>query len=195
MIEDFRNVYTTFNSNSQKFNQYALTVKKVEHDIRRYILNLVNPEEYEITRNHRRMLVSLLSKANFGSAILNYNGDQERFVAFSKLDSNEDWSSILPNVHTLLVDWDIAEKKENPIFNTTSIDELGNVDTENAFNRNVCTESKIIESIASILENDRGINGTLDLYTDRRPCQSCETVISTFSNHYPLINIKTFYAK
>lgn len=196
MIEKYRNIYTTFALAPQKINRNTLTIKKPEHNLRSIILDLVDPQLYNFKGDQRRLLVSLLSKANFGCATLEYNGFQKRYVGFSNLDTFEDWSIILPSATEVLSGWSIAEKVDSPKFKTEIIDENGDKGTLNAFDRNVCTESKIIEAVAFDLANNgynNKISGIIDLYTDRRPCRSCVFVMARFNLSYPSIKIRTFH--
>ncbi|WP_204103859.1 MULTISPECIES: deaminase domain-containing protein [Spirulina sp. CCY15215] len=52
-------------------------------------------------------------------------------------------------------------------------------------------EYKAFSAIAETLEQfgDRNIIGKLYLYTERKPCESCENVIEQFQQQYPKIEI------
>ena len=56
--------------------------------------------------------------------------------------------------------------------------------------RNVDTEH-----IARDLQNNMDARGKIKLYTDRKPCVSCEHAISEFCKIYPEIELTVIYIK
>lgn len=166
-------------------------IKTFEQSVRLGITGLLEQDQ---SRSNRRTIVKLLKKANFGCAILQYRGTDAKFIAFSSFDDWDDYQLIDPIVQTIMSGWEICTKKEanQQRFKTLLIDDLGNIGTENAFDRNQDTESKILEAVATYLDRigyNRDSTGTLYLYTDRKPCDSCENVIGEFSLQYPSLTI------
>ncbi len=51
------------------------------------------------------------------------------------------------------------------------------------------TEYKIIENYNRILSGDSAASGTINIFSERKICPSCEKVIKAFSNDYPNIEI------
>ncbi|RLJ86627.1 deaminase domain-containing protein [Planococcus citreus] len=55
------------------------------------------------------------------------------------------------------------------------------------------TEAKVLEYIAGYLSNNTNTRGEIFLYTEKKPCISCENVIKQFKNKYPGVLIKVFW--
>ncbi|MEB3228390.1 MAG: deaminase domain-containing protein [Synechocystis sp.] len=53
-------------------------------------------------------------------------------------------------------------------------------------------EYKLLSAIAEVLETDsnHGAEGMLYLYTERKPCKSCEQVLQQFSQKFPNIEVR-----
>ncbi|GAB1786100.1 deaminase domain-containing protein [Priestia megaterium] len=64
-------------------------------------------------------------------------------------------------------------------------------------NRNVCSESKILEYIYQKLKKnhktEHTITGKIHIYTDRYPCPSCQYVIKQFEDIYRKLNVIVYY--
>jgi hypothetical protein len=67
---------------------------------------------------------------------------------------------------------------ENPLFTTKP---------SGAMTRDYDTEVKLLEDVAKGLPSDA--RGTISLYTERPPCNSCEGVIQQFQERFPRINL------
>ena len=59
--------------------------------------------------------------------------------------------------------------------------------------RDVDSEFKILNKIASDLGNNKNISGKILLYTDRPPCASCSKVITEFEDKYPYIDVTVIH--
>jgi filamentous hemagglutinin len=55
------------------------------------------------------------------------------------------------------------------------------------------TEYKILNSVADELGDNISAKGTIALFTERPPCESCENVIIRFLEKFPNINIDVIY--
>ncbi len=55
--------------------------------------------------------------------------------------------------------------------------------------REVDSEVKILETIAHQFQDNRSVSGTIDLFTERAPCDSCSTIIAEFREMFPNITI------
>jgi hypothetical protein len=55
--------------------------------------------------------------------------------------------------------------------------------------RNVDTEAKILNNIATQLGENRSAAGAITLFTERQPCSSCSNVIDLFRQKYPNIRV------
>ncbi|MGI4848929.1 MAG: deaminase domain-containing protein [Janthinobacterium lividum] len=53
--------------------------------------------------------------------------------------------------------------------------------------RAIDSEAKILNSISAILGENRSAAGSINLLTERAPCQSCTNVIEQFRDKYPNI--------
>lgn len=56
--------------------------------------------------------------------------------------------------------------------------------------RNVDTEYKILNDIANSLGDNTSITGTIKLFTERPPCDSCADVIKQFTKKYANITLE-----
>lgn len=81
----------------------------------------------------------------------------------------------------------ISIQPENDVFNALNVNSSNVINGENAFSRAVDTEYKIFTDIANSIPN-RSASGTVVIYTELKPCVSCDTVIAQFSEMYP--NVK-----
>ena len=82
--------------------------------------------------------------------------------------------------------------REHDIFNALNVNSSNVINGENAFSRTVDTEYKIFTDIANSIPN-RTVSGTVVIYTELKPCVSCDTVISQFSEMYPNVKITILY--
>ncbi|MFC8385194.1 deaminase domain-containing protein [Nocardia sp. NPDC057272] len=76
-----------------------------------------------------------------------------------------------------------VQKPENPVLKPESDDKLTVRPTDSEF--------KILDSLAQQLEP--GATGTIDLYTEREPCDACQSVVEEFMKKYPGVQVKVTY--
>ncbi len=88
----------------------------------------------------------------------------------------------------------ISDKPKNEwIFQPKEISPIdGTVGGPRAYTREYDTEFKILEDVATRLGDNRSASGTIDLFTERRACQSCTDVIVEFRTRYPNIQLNVF---
>ena len=55
------------------------------------------------------------------------------------------------------------------------------------------SENKLLEWLGSKYESNPDVEGIVDLYTERRPCLSCDAVIDQFSEMFPNIIVNVTY--
>lgn len=77
----------------------------------------------------------------------------------------------------------LVKYSEEPVFEIKEENE----------NRRYDSEVKLLENIDSRVSKDS--NGTVELYTERPPCDSCQSVIDQFIAKYPGIDIKVKWGK
>ena len=58
--------------------------------------------------------------------------------------------------------------------------------------RTVDSEAKILNNVAGQLGDNTSATGTINLFTERPPCDSCSNVIDMFRNKYPNITLNVF---
>ena len=92
---------------------------------------------------------------------------------------------------------DISRKysPDEALFEPYKVNSQNIVDGKNAWLRNTDTEHKMLEHIARDLQNNMDAKGKIKLYTDRKPCVSCEHAISEFCQMYPEIELTVIYIK
>ncbi|MEV4154931.1 deaminase domain-containing protein [Nocardia salmonicida] len=78
-----------------------------------------------------------------------------------------------------------VSKPENPVLKPESDDKLTVRPTDSEF--------KILDSLAQQLEP--GATGTINLYTEREPCDACQNVVEQFMNKYPGVQVKVTYGE
>lgn len=59
--------------------------------------------------------------------------------------------------------------------------------------RDLDSEYKILEEIAKKYINNREVNGNIELFTERAPCDSCEYVIKQFRQTFPNIQLNVHH--
>jgi hypothetical protein len=74
----------------------------------------------------------------------------------------------------------VLRKKVGRRFSTSRINRQGEVDGENAFDRSIDTESKLLERAADVLIEAPDARGTLKLFSGYPPCRSCRGVVEQF---------------
>jgi len=55
--------------------------------------------------------------------------------------------------------------------------------------RSTDAEYKILDNVADMLGNNRGVSGVIDIFSELKVCASCSGVISQFKAMYPNINV------
>jgi len=142
--------------------------------------------------NKRNLLPSSLKKTpNIGYADVNIEGlSQNDFFAHCGVQSIEDLSDVVQSRMG-----NISPKAATPEFKTQIVNKQNIVDGADGWDRIVDTESKILEDVSSKLKIINNPSGNIKLYTDLKPCPSCENVIKQFKDKYPNINIEVIYTK
>lgn len=98
------------------------------------------------------------------------------------------------NIGTMLYDVDGAAGELATISGPAARKGLVGMPSNPIFNpglRDSDTEWKLLEEIATRV--NQGSRGRISLYTERRPCDSCASVIREFREKYPDINLKVYY--
>ncbi len=129
------------------------------------------------------------TSGNVGTATIDIDGVSKEMNAFSKFD---DVTDIGKGSFTNQQSLDYIES-ENIVLLKNESDRVFDTSVVKDFDREVDTESKILEEIASQLGNNRDATGTIDLFTTREPCASCRGVMSQFMDRYPNIEINIYH--
>ncbi len=121
-----------------------------------------------------KLLSDMKKSGNFGLADAKIEGlGRNEFFGFSGVNdlSNATIAERLP---------DISIKPKNPIFKTFDVPNKAGqlIDASNDL------EYKILSEIATRLGNNTNAKGTIRLFTERSPCDSCLNVIEQFHNKY-----------
>jgi hypothetical protein len=82
---------------------------------------------------------------------------------------------------------------KNPMFDALKVNGDDIIEGANAYLRDVDTEYKILNDIASQLGNNTNASGTIKLFTDRVPCSSCSRVINKFMETYKNIKVDVIH--
>ncbi len=121
-----------------------------------------------------------VDSGNMGSAWAKIDGEMDEVIsAFSSYDDEAGFAILRDNRH----------------FDTLKVNSQQIVDGVNAYDRMFDSEAKILEEIAAKLGNKTGVTGTINLYTERACCPSCEYVIQQFQQKYPNIIINVLKGK
>ncbi|MGO0059663.1 deaminase domain-containing protein [Brevibacillus fluminis] len=130
-----------------------------------------------------RLPVPLSYKGNVGIAYVNISGLPRYFYAHSGYDSGSSGDPVLRRLSHL------RTKRK---FRTLSLPNK-NEPRDQAYDRKVDTEAKILEDIAWRIDYKRLTRGIIVLYTERKPCDSCHSVINQFRARFPRIQISVYY--
>ncbi|WP_171720920.1 deaminase domain-containing protein [Paenibacillus phytohabitans] len=176
---------------------------------------------YEVKRAYMGFLLSLISKSyglkpdelqsftkgNFGAAIMKIDGREEFnnmiLMSHSKIQGLD--SSGLNKLNKY--NFKFCPINEKPYYSTqfvnkarqiysgqtTTIKEQKEAQEFGYTNRNVDSESKIIEYLHKLFRGDFNISGEIDIYTDLFPCPSCSDVINNFATNYSNIRLTVYY--
>ena len=115
---------------------------------------------------------------NVATADVDIAGIKKEFYAHSKINSFEDKGSNIAEFSYLK-----SESERN--FSSYKIDR---------YPRYHDTEAKILEDIASQIK-EPNISGTINLFTERPPCESCSNIIEEFKEKFPNIELNVFSEK
>lgn len=130
------------------------------------------------------------SKGNMGIADITINGKKQRLVSHSRINTVDDINSLDPDIRG-----DFVSLKDNRTFIHRFVNSKYEIDGENAYSRIWDTEGKIMEELASQLGDNWNASGTIDIFTERNPCQSCSGVMDQFQERYPNIRLNVYYDK
>ncbi|MDE6426170.1 MAG: hypothetical protein K2K89_08555 [Ruminococcus sp.] len=86
----------------------------------------------------------------------------------------------------------ISLEPKNPIFETFHVNPKNIINGQNAYERSKDTENKILSEIAQNITN-KSTSGEIVIYTDLKPCVSCDNVFASFSEMFPNIKITILY--
>ncbi|MBM6617275.1 deaminase domain-containing protein [Bacillus suaedaesalsae] len=178
-------------------NLTAKDLKYIELIIKADILNTINKKH---KKNDIRIITHLNTSGNFGCAIMDFNGEKQLFIAHSKVQKEKDWELVNAMFSEPYLKGAIRcyrAEELNQRYTTEWLDDNLDKDTLTAYDRNRDTESKILEEVASYLDN-QGYNESKDeislyLYTVKEPCPSCSKVINTFKSDFREINLEVYY--
>lgn len=149
----------------------------------------------EVTNRFKEQMQSILTRkqkrgGNFAVAEVDvdgFTGTVKSVRKFSNLAEIGMGGKLSPeNIRKLVNSENIALLKPDNIRVFKTIEYLG-------IPRQLDTEAKILEEIASKLGTKFDATGTINLYTKLPPCPSCKSVISQFMDRYPNIKINLCY--
>ena len=175
---------------SDAASQAKLPPRKVPADVQRAEFANDNPEEFNriLYELHRKIIAIRLDqtyrgdirrKGNMGVAILNLgpqNTDRTVFASSSIPEPDEKLRSI-------------GFVGQTPkIFDTKTIPNARGIEIP----RNQDSEYKILNHVANIIGSDQSMSGSVDLFTERAPCESCAAVIEAFRKRYPNITLRVY---
>lgn len=135
----------------------------------------------------RASLTSAFKKSgNFGYADVNVSGlSRNEFYAHSSIDRlTGELTKRVPNM---------SIKPDNPVFDAIKVNSDNVIDEADGYLRDVDSEYKILNDIASKLGSRTDVSGTIKLFTDRPPCPSCSRVINMFIKKYNNITIEVLH--
>lgn len=120
---------------------------------------------------------------NFAYAEVNIkNISKNQYFAHSGIHEN------IPSV----IGTGISLEPQNPIFETFHVNSKNIINGEKAYARSKDTENKILSEIAQNIAN-KSATGEIVIYTDLKPCVSCDNVFASFSEMFPNIKITILY--
>lgn len=88
----------------------------------------------------------------------------------------------------------ISLEPKNSIFETFHVNPKNIINGEKAYARSKDTENKILSEIAQNITN-KSTSGEIVVYTDLKPCISCDNVFASFSEMFPNIKITILYVE
>lgn len=153
--------------------QDAALVKRIE------FMRATLPEPYR----HRN---------NFAWAAAKIAGlDKTEYFAHSGI---QDLAGLSSKVAKKIKTISLKPKEGQARFKTLCVNQSGAVEGYDCWQRNVDTEFKILEDLASRLK-DSSVSGNVRLYTELYPCPSCWNVMKQFLAAYPNVQMEVLYRK
>lgn len=153
-------------------------------DIGGFLYEKVEEKKKRIKREISEERWDDMETGNYGVALYQVNNMEGILFAHSQVSIVTD---------SLAQSKEFVPIKEEKKFETLSVNRKQEINGENSFDREVDTESKLLEEIAFRIEHEKKPEGTVMLYTDRYPCISCEFVIKEFKEMFSEINICVYY--
>lgn len=86
----------------------------------------------------------------------------------------------------------ITQEAKKRQFETFHVNSKNIINGEKAYARSKDTENKILSEIAQNIAN-KSATGEIVIYTDLKPCVSCDNVFASFSEMFPNIKITILY--
>ena len=130
------------------------------------------------------------SRKNFAWAMVDIPGQTKtEYFAHSSIHNLEVFSEEVANE---IRDISPRPKRWKAKFKVLCVNQRNEVDGEDCWRRDVDTEFKILEDLASRLPR-RKAAGSVVLYTDLYPCASCWNVIMQFMARYPQVEMLVLY--
>ena len=127
---------------------------------------------------------------NFAWAAAEINGlDQAEYFAHSGIQDLEELSA---PAKKKIQEISLKPAKETAKFATLCVNQNGAVDGANCWQRDVDTEFKILEDMASRLP-DTAVSGRIRLFTELYPCPSCWNVMRQFLAVYSNVQMQVLY--
>ncbi|MRN56044.1 deaminase domain-containing protein [Paenibacillus monticola] len=134
--------------------------------------------------NRRNRLPSDLKRSgNVGMAEVDIPGLKKELYAHSGIDVLSDARSSASAVS------DISLKPTNPLFKAST----DTTSDGRELLRDIDTEYKILNDVASQLGNKFDQKGKLTLFTEKPPCASCSNVIEEFMARYKNITVEVVH--
>jgi len=127
---------------------------------------------------------------NFAWAVAKIDGlDKVEYFAHSGI---QDFDGLSSDAQKRIAE--ISLKPAKGRFKTLCVNQRGVVEGDDCWQRNVDTEYKILEDMASRLP-DTSVSGRMRLYTELYPCPSCWNVMKQFLAVYTNIQMQVLYRK
>ena len=124
----------------------------------------------------------LRNRGNMGMAEVKIQGIKQQFIAHSKINNIDD-----KGYH--VEDFSLLKEENDRIF--TQYKKISSWEGGELYDRFVDTEAKILEHIGSLITSDS--EGSIILYTEKPPCQSCSSIISEFREKFPKIKLTVIH--
>ena len=127
---------------------------------------------------------------NFAWAVAKVDGlEKVEYFAHSGIQDLTNLSSVAARK---IPEISLKPAKETAKFTTLCVNQNGAVEGANCWQRDVDTEFKILEDMASRLP-DTAVSGRIRLFTELYPCPSCWNVMLQFLAAYPNVQMQVLY--